>query len=589
MTKGRCISTLLLAALGAGVAANFAALTTAARQDATSSQTGSQNPSQNNAPKAKQKSNGALEKELDTPYRKWLDEDVPYIITSEERNVFLHLQTNEEREQFIEAFWQRRNPDPDSPDNSVKDEHYRRIAYADEHFASGVPGWRTDRGKIYIIWGAPDERDEHTAGETWDRPMDQGGGSTTTYAWEEWRYRYLEGYAGADRENVIFEFVDPSGAGEFHLSMDPSEKDALLYTPNGGLTLAESQGLADKSARFSNTDGTHLAEQAVGEAQGQALNPFTRLQNYAAAFRPPDLKFPDLAADVSSRLVRNQLNFTYREDFLRITSSTVLVPITVQMPRQQMTFVEKSGVDTATVNLFGRVTSLSGRVIQTFEDTMKAEVPASILQQSRGASEIYQKAVPLIPGLYQLDIVLKDVNSGNVGVVNTRLAVPQFKDDQLSASSLILADQITTVSAKDIGIGQFVIGDVKVRPKMDQAFYQNGQMGVFLQVYNLKTDEKTHKPDVAVQFTVTKDKDSQPVLTMPLAADKIPAHGEELTLEDALTLGSLAPGKYKLQIAVTDNLARQTITPTTEFTVKAPVAAPASAPGSAPANTTTGR
>src|SRR5499425_3765948 len=92
-------------------------------------------------------------KELDNAYRQWLTEDVTYIITPEERNAFLQLDTNEEREQFIEQFWLRRSSNPDLPDNDFKEEHYRRIAYANEHFASGIPGWRTDRGRIYIIWG----------------------------------------------------------------------------------------------------------------------------------------------------------------------------------------------------------------------------------------------------------------------------------------------------------------------------------------------------------------------------------------------------------------------------------------------------
>jgi GWxTD domain-containing protein len=566
MKTGRSLNTLFLAALAAGVVLEFSVTAAPARQDAGSTQ--AQAPAaqpDNNKSKTKSKSNNALYKELDSPYRKWLDEDVVYIITSEERNAFLHLQTNEEREQFIEAFWQRRNPDPDSPDNAFKDEHYRRIAYTNEHFASGVPGWKTDRGRIYIAWGAPDDKEEHVAGDQWQRPMDQGGGETSTYAYEDWTYHYLEGYGGASKENVEFEFVDPSGTGEFHLTSDPSEKDALLYVPNAGLTQNEALGLASKTSRFQNGDGTHMAENGF---QRESLNEFTRLQNFAAAFAPPPVKFKDLQEDASSRVVRDQLKFDYRLDFLRITSDTVLVPITVQMPRRQMTFVEKSSVDTATVNLFGRVSSLSGRVIQTFEDTMSAEVPASIIQQSLTSSEIYQKAVPLSPGLYRLDLVLKDVNSGNVGVVNARLAVPRFQDDQLSASSLILADQITRVSSKDIGLGQFVLGDMKVRPKMDQAFLADGAMGIFLQVYNLKVDDKNHKPDASVQYRVMKDKDSAPVLTFDVPQNKLPIHGEEMTLQDALTLGSLAPGKYKLQIAITDNLAKQTITPTADFTVQ---------------------
>jgi GWxTD domain-containing protein len=524
-------------------------------------------PDQNAAKKAskqKAKSDKELRKELDSQYRKWLDEDVVYIITPEERSSFLHLTTNEEREQFIEAFWQRRNPDPDSADNTFKEEHYRRIAYTNEHYSSGVPGWKTDRGRIYIMWGAPDEIQSHPAGGSYSRPAEEGGGETSTYPFEDWRYRYLEGIG----ENVELEFVDPTMSGEYHLTMDPSEKDALLMVPGAGLTMLEGMGLASKTSRFNNTDGTHDA--APLGMTPETMNEFTRLDLYAKIYQAPPVKFKDLEAVVTSRLVRDQVKFDYRFYFLRITSETVLVPITVQIPTRQLSFQEKQGVDSATVNLFGRISTLSGRIVQTFEDTVKRDVPAALLQQAQSVPSIYQKAVPLSPGLYRLDIVLKDVNNGNVGVVNTRLAVPRFEDDHLSSSSLILADQILPVSSKDIGLGQFVLGDVKVRPKLDAAFGASDGMGVFLQIYNLKVDDKTHKSDASVQYRVLKDKGTEPVLKFDIAKDKLPEHGEELTLENIITLGSLPPGAYKLEVAVTDNLTKQTITPAMDFTVKEP-------------------
>jgi len=530
-------------------------------QDSTKNQTDQKSAKQ--AAKQKAKSDKDLFKELDSQYKKWLNEDVIYIISPEERSAFVHLTTNEEREQFIEQFWQRRNPDPDSAENTFKEEHYRRIAYTNEHYASGIPGWKTDRGRIYIMWGPPDEIDSHPSGGSYDRPSNEGGGSTSTFPFEDWRYRYLEGIG----EDVNIEFVDPTMTGEYHLTMDPSEKDALTYVPGAGLTQMESMGLASKTDRFNNSDGTHTAYGPGGPTEKQ--NEFTRLELNAKIQRAPPVKFKDLEAVVTSRVVKDQVKFDYRFDFLRITSDTVLVPITVQIPTRQLSFAEKEGVDSATVNLFARITTLSGRPVQTFEDTVHRDVPAALLQQSLSTSSIYQKAVPLRPGLYRLDIVLKDVNSNNVGVVNTRLAVPRFEEDKLSASSLIIADQIQRVSAKDIGLGQFVLGDVKVRPKMDSAFLPSETMGVFLQVYNLKVDEKTHKADVSVQFRVLKDKEAEPLKKFDLTADQIPEHGEEMTLQNVVTLGSFGPGKYKLEVAVTDNLAKQTITPVSEFTVKA--------------------
>src|SRR5450432_437062 len=187
-------------------------------------------------------------KELDTPYRQWLNEDVVYIISPEERQSFLQLDTNEEREQFIEQFWLRRSTNPDLPDNEFKEEHYRRIAYTNEHFASGIPGWKTDRGRMYIMWGPADEIESHPSGGTYDRPIEEGGGETSTYPFETWRYRYLEGIG----QEIIIEFVDTCMCGEYHMTMDRSEKDALLYTPNAGLTIWEQMGMSNKASRFSN-------------------------------------------------------------------------------------------------------------------------------------------------------------------------------------------------------------------------------------------------------------------------------------------------------------------------------------------------
>jgi GWxTD domain-containing protein len=554
---GQSAKVFLFGILAGGLALSPGTFAQDSKQDRTDPKAAKQ------AAKQKSRSDNQLKKELDSQYKKWLDQDVVYIISPEERSAFLHLSTNEEREQFIEQFWQRRNPDPESPENTFKEEHYRRIAYANERFASGVPGWRTDRGKIYIMWGPADEIESHPSGGSYDRPANEGGGQTSTYPFEQWRYRYLEGIGN----DVILEFVDPSMTGEFHLTMDPSEKDALLYVPGAGLTQMESMGLASKTARFNNTDGTHLAQPLGGRLERDSE--FSRLERYAKVQQAPPVKFKDLEAVVTSRLVRDQVKFDYRFDFLRITSDTVLVPITVQIPTRQLSFQEKNGVDSATLNLFARITTLSGRPVQTFEDTIHRDLPAELLQQSLSTSSIYQKAVPLSPGLYRLDIVVKDVNNGNVGVVNTRLAVPRFEDDKLSTSTLILADQMQRVSAKDIGLGQFVLGDIKVRPKMGESFTPNDNMGVFLQVYNLKVDEKTHKADASVQFRVTREKETEPVLKFDLPPNKLPEHGEEMTLENVVTLGSLKPGKYSLEVTVTDNLAKQTITKASNFTVKA--------------------
>jgi len=503
-------------------------------------------------------------KELDTPYKQWLNEDVVYIIAPEERTAFLQLSTNEEREQFIEQFWLRRSNNPDLPDNDFKEEHYRRIAYANEHFASGIPGWRTDRGRMYIMWGPADEVESHPTGGTYDRPMDEGGGSTTTYPWETWRYRYMEGIG----ENVIWEFVDPSGSGEYHLTMDPGEKDALLHVPGAGLSLMESMGMASKADRFTRADGMTVPTALGGTPS--SMNEFNRLEQYSKAFRPPEVKYKDLEAIVTARIVRDQVHFTWRTDYMKVTNDTVLVPVTVQIPNNQLSFETKEGVHSATLNIFGRVSSLTGRVVQTFEDPVSRDFPDSLFAQSVKLQSIYQKAIPLRPGLYRLDIVIKYVKSGNVGVVNTRLQVPLFEDDKLETSSLIVADgaKLEHVPSKQIGTGQFVLGSTKVVPRLDGEFNPNEKLGIYMQVYNLKPDEKTHKSSASFVYTVKKG--DQQVMQFKETSESMKQTGEQVTIERLLPLGTLTPGKYSLEVVATDGLSNKTVTKSVDFVVKPP-------------------
>jgi GWxTD domain-containing protein len=512
-----------------------------------------------------------LEKELATPYKKWLDEEVPYIITDEERAAFLQLQTNEEREQFIEAFWQRRDPTPDTVENEFKEEHYRRIAYTNERFSSGIPGWRTDRGRMYIMWGPPDEIESHSSGSTYDRPMNEGGGQTTVYAFDDWRYRYMEGIGS----NITVEFVDPTGTGEYHITMDPGEKDAMAKIPGAGASMLEQMGMSSRSKRFTRTDGSTAPVGLAGANGGSGLesdNEFTRLEQFSKVQAPPPVKFKDLEEVVSSRILRNQITFEYRYDFLRITGDTILVPVTVQIQNKQMTFRNREGVNSATLNLFARITTLTGRIVQTFEDVIQRDFPDSLLEPSLKGFSIYQKAVPLRPGLYKIDIVLKDVNSGNVGVLNTRLAVSSIPDDKLEASSLILADQMEPVSSKDVGVGQFVLGSTKVRPKLDGEFHEDQPMGIYLQFYNLKTDEKTHKNNMSLDVKVSQ---GQQVISHEVkTGEDLKQNGEQVTFEQVVSTKTMAPGKYKLDIQATDLVSNQTVSRTADFTVTPPIANP---------------
>lgn len=509
----------------------------------------------------------SFKRELKGEYRKWLDEDVRWIIGDDERKAFMQLSNDEERDQFIEAFWQRRNPNPDSEENEFKEDHYARIAYANDHFAAGIPGWKTDRGRIYIMYGKPDEIDSHPSGGTYDRPMEEGGGTTSTYPFEDWRYRYIEGIG----QEVIIEFVDTCMCGDYHMTIDRSEKDALLNVPGAGLTLYEQMGMSSKADRFSG--GLERLGRGPG-TEGEQAKQFDRLEQYAKLNRAPTVKFKDLEEVVRSKVVYNLMPFEVRTDFVKITNDTVLVPVTVQLKNRDITFNNKDGVQHGVVNIFGRLTTLTGKVAQTFEDTVVADIPAELLSREAENSKVYWKAVPLKPGRYRLDVVVKDVNGDRMGTWSRGIIVPDFSDEKLANSSLILADMVEPVPTTSVGTGMFVIGATKVRPRVPPAdgkpavFKRGQKVNFWMQVYNLSVDEKTHKPSATFEYDIVNAATNKPVVHAVESSDKMGNIGEQVTLQKTVAAANLDPGVYKIQIKVNDNISKQSVDPTATFAVE---------------------
>jgi GWxTD domain-containing protein len=517
--------------------------------------------------KEKRKNAKALKEELGKTYKKWLSEDVLYIITPEERQAFLQLSNDEERDQFIEAFWQRRDPTPDTEENEFREEHYRRIAYANEHFAAGIPGWKTDRGRMYITFGPPDEIDAHPSGGSYERPIEEGGGETSTYPFEDWRYRYIEGIG----QEVIIEFVDTCMCGDYHMTIDRGEKDALLHTPNAGLTLYEQMGMSSKASRF--TGGLETLGAGPDSTSLQSKE-FDRLEQYAKLMRPPAVKFKDLEEVVTSKIRYNLMPFDVQADFVKVTEDTVLVPVTIQIKNRDVTFTNKDGVERGVVNIFGRVTTLSGRIAQTFEDTVQADIPAELLPKSAENSQVYWKALPLRPGRYRFDVVVKDVNGDRVGTWSKGILVPEYSEDRLSSSTLIVADDMEPVAAKNVGTGMFVIGQTKVRPRVASGadsqplFKRNQKVNFWMQVYNLGVDEKTHKASATFQYDVINTATNKPVIHTVESTDQMGNVGDQVTLQKSLAAANLSPGIYRIQIKVNDNISKQTLDPSATFAVE---------------------
>ncbi len=507
--------------------------------------------------------------ELKSVYKRWMDEDVNYIITDEERKAFKALKTDEERDQFIEQFWLRRDPDPDTPENEYKDQYFERIQYANEKFASGIPGWKTDRGRIYITFGKPDEIESHPAGGSYDRPSYEGGGNTTTYPFETWWYRHIEGI-GSDIE---IEFVDPSGSGEYRIARSPDEKDALLYVPGAGLTLAESLGLSDKTSRITGGGIGGLGGGQVfgGRAKDQ---PFERLQLLADLQRAPATRFPDLKVKADlPEIASDILPFSVRTDFFRLGNETVATSITIQFDHADLAFKNQGGIYSAHVNLYAQLTGLSGRRAGAFEDTIQtSRYSQDQLPQAQAQRSVYQKTLGLQPGRYKIDVVSRDITSGKTGILHHSFEVPRYQEKQLATSTIILAASVEPLDNRGmIPAGQFIIGRYKVKPFVSGVYKPGQNLALFLQVYDAEMDQATLQPALKVEYIVSKG--GQEILHITEDGKTklgiVDLKGLQLVLARSIPLqDKLAePGTYTVTAKITDLVSQKVVTPTAQYTV----------------------
>ncbi|MGH9359493.1 MAG: GWxTD domain-containing protein [Terriglobia bacterium] len=565
---GHCIRALLLALAAGGLIA-CAPMAYAGGSSSSNSQ--------EKLTKEQKRREKAIRKEMESPYKKWISGPISYIISPQEQSAFKKLSTDDEREQFIEQFWERRNPNPGDPENEFKEEFYRRIAYANEHFASGIPGWMTDRGRVYVTWGPPDSIESHDSGGSYTMSPDEqpsysagasngSGGYMETYPFEDWYYHYIPGIG----ENVKLEFVDPTMSGEFHLSMNPCEKDALAETPGdpSGCQGPISRGIFyNPSSLLSQDVGSGYSTMtAMSGFTPENMEEFTQLDTYAKIFSPPPMKFNDLRSVVTHRITEDMLPFKVRTDFVRLTEDAVLVPITVQVANRNLEFQNKNGVMHATLDVFGQLSTLGGRVASTFENTLVLDVPQDEFSAYSTHKSVYQKIIPLRPGHYKLTVVVKDDNSGHMGTTSVGEVVPEYPDGSLESSSLILADLIQQVPTTDVGNGPFIIGSNKVRPSVGDIFNRKQNLGIYMQVYNLGVSPKTHRPDAEIEYELMKN--GKTIFASTENASQIQDASSQLTIAKTLPLKPLTPGDYTVAIKVTDNIKKKTISPTAAFVLQ---------------------
>ncbi len=482
--------------------------------------------------------------EAEDYYKKWLDEDVVYLVTPDERAVFEKLTTDHERDRFIEQFWLRRDPDPSTAENEFKLEHYRRIAYVNERYFSGIPGWKSDRGQIYIKFGPPDSIERQPAGGLYRRRNSEGGGETTVFPFERWWYAHIDGIG----DDVELEFVDVNRSNEYRLTLNPQDKDAFRYIDGHGNTQAEFEGLASRADRLFQPLGVDRSNPFVRRSD----LPFERLRRFAQVQKAPEIRHQHLQEIVRTEIRYEQLPFRLRVDWVR-AGRRALVPITIGVDEHQLQFSQDGPVPQARLELYGRVKSLNGRIAAEFDDDIVKERSTS---GAAAVSALYQKLVVLEPGRYRLDLVVADVQGGRVGTAQTGFVIPALDEDRLQASPVILVEQAQPVPLEDEP-GMFVLGNHKILPRLGNDVPPVKYLMFYVELYNAGVDSATDSPalDLTYQLLdgdgVVDEKKDEGASRAILVSD------QRISLLDYLNLGRARGPNLTLRIMARDRVTGQ--------------------------------
>ena len=496
-----------------------------------------------------------IKRELKKAYVNWVNA-VDLILTKSERDAWNKLETDDEREKFIEDFWNSRDPDPDTEENEFKQQFFERVAYANEHFSSGKPGRLTDRGRIYIKFGKPDSIESHPAGGLYERPSYEGGGSTSTYPFEKWFYRHIPNV----RSGVELEFVEPTGSGECRLARNSDEKDALINIPGAGPTFAELTGLETRADRIANVGSFGR----VNYMRAQD-SPFEVLDLLTSLERDQPFERNFLGTSIFTPIVDdNPINFDAQLNYFKQSDNRVLAVLTVQTDNDQLSFANSGGIETARLNIFGRVITVANRPVGKFEDSVTTTATSQELSTTRTRKSAYARAFILNPGRYRVDVIVRDIRSGAAGIKQVGFVVPEFPADRLSASSVVLAAKLENMEG-GAAVGPFVIGTTKVIPNLSGIFKRNQPVGVYLQIYNAAIDQTTLRPAADAEYVLVKNGKELSKQTEDWR--QINDAGQRLTLSRLIDSRSLEPGDYQIQIRIRDHVSGQTITPSATFTI----------------------
>lgn len=539
--------------------------------------------------------------ELPDKYKKWMEEEVVYIISEYEKSVLKNLPTDEQRERFIKMFWKRRDPTPETPFNEFREEHYRRINFANKNYFEGRTGWRTDRGRIYIMFGPPDFFETNPGGAK-GFLFEQA--STAEYPSEVWTYRYIPGVRSR-MQRVDFMFIDQYANGEYKLSFDPALANALrnISIPSRYAGYGDFPG--EEPAGGLST--MRLAEQARDLT---GMNPleklymmaeFTKSRGEVLEEMERSARVRRLKGVVEARESLNQLSFNTKESFLSGGEGFTYVPISVEVAGKDLRFEKKKDAYLGLLNFYIEIKDAKDETVYTASDRLEMTLREETYQRRVTDYYQYKHGFSLRPGDYFIHLVVWDEFNKNVGYLDKKLTIPGFVKDEYGLSEVILANDIRVVEVKteekvikseDVpalkslegtelkipdkikireyqNVGPYTFGNLEVFPNTLGEYRKDEELAFFYQIYNPTYDVAKGGALLYIEHQIWKGDVFVGVVDRPQKV-KIPFEQKMVAVNSGATynLSALQPGTYYLLIRVRDVYTDRKVEKRIKFKVK---------------------
>lgn len=454
--------------------------------------------------------------------KQWLDEVVPYIITDAEKSVFLSLPNEVERGKFINQFWEKRDPDPNTPENEFKMAYYKRIAIANKVFSTGKKdGWRTDRGKIFILLGPPQEIQ-------YDSMPIQSALSYYHGDREIWNYWGLENPRLP--YNLEFVFVDKFGSGDYIF-------EESLNVGQFGRTIYDINALSYH---------------------------FDRLEILAEAMKNPFESRKKIEGIVSTHVSYDLIPIVTNTFCLKGTSQKTYIPLVSDILYANLSNKVIEDKCYFSLNFLVNVSDQQDRLVFQKSKDINFHFMPEDLPSPENRRYRFQTSCFLPPGDYALNLIVLDNFGGKIGTVNKSLTVPDFNKGGMILSDIVLSPESFTREGALPEERQGSRQQLQAFTGMSNAFRSGDEMHVYFEVYNLLLDQKSQKNRVHMEYQILQD---EKVLANPSQTDVLPSQQKDCKVRTSLKIKNFQPGDYILRIKVSDENAGASVIGQTSFRV----------------------